>query len=476
MQPRPGGAALEPYEYALLDAVGLRGLMLSGELTAGEVVKCARAAIESVNPELNALTLPLLDEPQQYDAGGCFSGVPFLVKDSSPFARGMPFTLGSRAIRGAVAGQDHPLMTGFRSAGLAVLGQTTAPELSLSFATESRRYGVTRNPWALEKGVGGSSGGSAALVAAGAVPLAHGNDGAGSLRIPAACCGVVGLKPSRGRTPRTAVLSAPAQEPAVEFAVTRTVRDAAHLLDAVGLPLPGEPAWGSGRYATAISRAPRRLRIAVSTEPWNATAVDHQVAAAAVAAAEMLEWIGHSVVPGKPQLHGEDIVEGEMLGIYAAGRAILSAPRPLDASLLEAVSRKVLIESSAAGAGALHAAVQAQQRVTAAVDRFFEAHDLLVTPTLAQLPLRHGALDYDDPEGDVRSWLRKLFDYGPFTAPFNVSGHPAVSLPLGESREGLPIGVQLVAPLGCEDLLLQVAAELEQAMPWKGRQPSIFAG
>ena len=190
----------------------------------------------------------------------------------------------------------------------------------------------------------------------------------------------------------------------------------------------------------------------------------------------MLEWIGHSVVPGKPQLHGEDIVEGEMLGIYAAGRAILLAPRPLDASLLEAVSRKVLIDSSAAGAGALHAAVQAQQRVTAAVDRFFEAHDLLVTPTLAQLPLRHGALDYDDPEGDVRSWLRKLFDYGPFTAPFNVSGHPAVSLPLGESREGLPIGVQLVAPLGCEDLLLQVAAELEQAMPWKGRQPSIFAG
>ncbi|TJY70498.1 amidase [Arthrobacter sp. CAU 1506] len=450
--------------------------MLRGELTAEEVVECARAAVESVNPDLNALTSPLLDEPQEYDADGCLAGVPLLVKDSSPFARGMPFSLGSRAIRGAVATQDHQLMTRFRSAGLATLGQTTAPELSLSFATESRRYGVTRNPWALDRGVGGSSGGAAALVAAGAVPLAHGNDGAGSLRIPAASCGVIGLKPSRGRTPRTATLSAPAQEPAVEFAVTKSVRDTAHLLDAVGLSLRGEPTWGSGRHVTAISRAPRRLQIGISTEPWNTTAVDHQVAAAAVAAAEMLEWIGHSLVPGKPRLDSEDIVEGEMLAIYAAGRAVLSAPRPVDASLLEAVSRKVLVEAQAAGAGALHAATQAQQRITAAVDRFFEVHDLLVTPTLAQLPLRHGTLDYDDPEGDVRAWLRKLFDYGPFTAVFNVSGHPAISLPLGESREGLPIGVQLVAPMGGEVLLLQVAAELEQAMPWTGRQPSIFAG
>lgn len=218
--------------------------MLRGELTADEVVECARAAVESVNPDLNALTSPLLDEPQEYDADGCLAGVPLLIKDSSPFARGMPFCLGSRAIRGAVATQDHQLMTGFRSAGLATLGQTTAPELSLSFATESRRYGVTRNPWALDRGVGGSSGGAAALVAAGAVPLAHGNDGAGSLRIPAASCGVIGLKPSRGRTPRTAALSAPAQEPAVEFAVTKSVRDTAHLLEPLPCPFRGSQRGG----------------------------------------------------------------------------------------------------------------------------------------------------------------------------------------------------------------------------------------
>jgi amidase len=200
------------------------------------------------------------------------------------------------------------------------------------------------------------------------------------------------------------------------------------------------------------------------------------VAAAAIAAAAIREWIGHSVVQGKPRLEAEDFVDGEMLGIYAAGGAMLAAPRPVDASLLEAVSQKVLIETSAAGDDALHAAVRPQQRVMAAVGRFFRHHDLLITPTLAQLPLHHGVLDYHDREGDVQSWLRKLFDYGPFTAAFNVSGHPPIGLPLGESREGLPLGVQLVAPMGREDLLLQVGAELEQAMPWKDRQPSIFAG
>ena len=208
---RLGGTAVELYEYAAMDAVGLRDLMRTGEVTAAEVQATARAAIELVNPDLNALTFPLFDEPQEYDAEGPLAGVPFLVKDSSPFARGVPFTLGSRAVRGAVAAEDHELMSRFRSAGLATLGQTTAPELSLSFATESRRYGVTRNPWALDRGVGGSSGGAAALVSAGAVPVGHGNDGAGSLRIPAASCGVVGLKPSRGRTPRTVALSPPAR-------------------------------------------------------------------------------------------------------------------------------------------------------------------------------------------------------------------------------------------------------------------------
>ncbi|BCB78783.1 amidase family protein [Phytohabitans flavus] len=189
------------WEYASLDAVGLRDLIRSGEVTAAEVEEVAREALEVANAELNALTLPLFTPALEHDADGPLAGVPFLVKDSGPFARGVPFTLGSRSIRGATAMVDHDLMTRFRAAGLVTLGQTTAPELGLSYATESRLHGATRNPWDLARGAGGSSGGSAALVAAGAVPLAHGNDGGGSIRIPAACCGLVGLKPSRGRTP-----------------------------------------------------------------------------------------------------------------------------------------------------------------------------------------------------------------------------------------------------------------------------------
>jgi Asp-tRNA(Asn)/Glu-tRNA(Gln) amidotransferase A subunit family amidase len=305
--------------------------MRAGELRPAEVEELARRAIDQVNPDLNALTGPLFDEPLASDPGGPLAGVPFLIKDSGPFARGTGFTLGSRGIRGAVAADDHDLMVRFRAAGLVTLGQTTVPELCLNLATESVRYGPTRNPWNLDRGVGGSSGGAAALVAAGAVPLAHANDGGGSIRVPASCCGLLGLKPSRGRTPCG--------------------------------PLVGEAGFGQ------------------------------------VAEFGLCRW---------------------------------------------------------------------------PIGRFFLDHDLLVTPTLARPPEPHGTLDYDDPDHTVRSWLSRIYEYGPFTAAFNISGNPAVSVPLGLSRDGLPIGIQLVAAHGREDLLIRVAAQLEQAVPWQDHQPGIF--
>lgn len=196
-----GVGPVELHEYARLDAVGLRELIWAGEVSTTEVEVVARRALEQADAAVNALTGPLFDPALAQEPGGPLAGVPFVVKDSGPFARGVSFTLGSRSIRGAVAGVDHDMMARFRAAGLVALGQSTAPELGLSFSTESLRYGPTRNPWDWERGVGGSSGGAAALVAAGAMPIAHGNDGAGSIRIPASCCGLVGLKPSRGRTP-----------------------------------------------------------------------------------------------------------------------------------------------------------------------------------------------------------------------------------------------------------------------------------
>jgi amidase len=365
-------------------------------------------------------------------------------------------------------------MQRFRRAGLAAIGQTCAPELSMSFATESRRYGVTRNPWDLERGAGGSSGGAAALVAAGGVPVAHGSDGAGSIRIPAACCGVVGLKPSRGRT--TAGPGLLRGEPmGVDFALSRTVRDSAVLLDAVATS-PTSLAAPAAPYGELIRRDPGRLRIGFTTESWSRAEVGSEIAAATRGTADTLAWIGHDVSEVAPAIEQGDVIAAELLAVHAAGRALLTAPRPPDVRKLEAVSRTIVAESAAMTDADLDGFADAQRRVTAAVERMFQPLDVLVTPVTTALPLAHGTLDYDDPQWTARSWLERILDYGPFTAAFNVSGHPAVSLPLGESLSGLPIGVQLVAPLGREDLLLQVAAQLEQAMPWASRQPPIFAG
>lgn len=439
------------YEYARLDAVALRTLISRGEVSKQEVAETARAAIASVDDDLGALAAPLFDEALDHSVDGRFAGVPFLIKDSAPFARGVAFRLGSRAVRG-IAVEDHPMMARFRELGFATLGISTAPEFSLSFATESRLTGVTRNPWALDRGVGGSSGGAAALVAAGAVPIAHATDGAGSIRVPASVCGLVGLKPTRGRTPGA--------ESTAEFVLTRSVRDAAAVLAYFGV----EP-----------SVAPS-LRVGIATASWSHGTVDGQVVAATEAVGRMLEWAGHAVSVASPRVDHPTVVEAAMRSVYAAGDAVLAAPRRPDPALLEAVSRRVLDETASATPDDRAAADAAAHALTREIDDYFERFDLLVTPTIAEVPARHGRLDYDDARHTVRSWFDAMFEFGPFTAPFNVSGHPAISLPLGESREGLPIGVQLVAARGRDDLLLGLAAELEIALPWRDREPSIFVG
>ena len=488
---------MELPEYAGFDAVGLAELIRAGEVSAAEVREVALEAVEHAHAGLNALTMPPFETALEYEPDGPLAGVPFVVKDSGPFARGVPFALGSRAIRGAVAMVDHDLMTRFRRAGLVALGQSTAPEFGLSFATESVKHGTTRNPWAPERGVGGSSGGSAALVAAGAVPVAHGNDGGGSLRVPASCCGVVGLKPSRGRTPCGPLVGEVGFGLVAEFALSRTVRDTAHLLDAVCSPPSGAPPAGD-KYALPPPARPYaeevragaagvafgvafdgadsgRLRVALTTVAWSGVPVDPQVAEVAVNTGKVLELLGHTVVEASPAVDPDAVVEAAMLAAVATGAAVLRAPRRPDPALLEAVSRRVLAETESFTALDVMAALDAQHRVTRPIGLFLGRYDLLLTPTIGQLPAPHGTLDYDNPDHTVRSWLRRIFEYGPFTSPFNISGNPAISLPLGHSREGLPIGVQLVAATGREDLLLRVAAELEQAVPWRHRHPPEYS-
>jgi amidase len=470
---------MELHEYSQHDAIGLRDLTRAGEVSAAEVEAVARQALAAADAALNGLALPVFSPALDHAADGPLAGVPFLIKDSGPMAEGVPFAIGSRSLDGLVARSDNDLMTRFRAAGLVTLGLTTVPEMAISFSTESVKHGPTRNPWDPGRGVGGSSGGAAALVAAGAVPVAHGNDGAGSLRIPAACCGLVGLKPSRGRTPCGPDAGEPLFGVAAEFGLTRTVRDAAHLLDAIHGPGVGDKYSAPpprGLYADELEVGPGTLRVGVATEAWSGVAVDPEVAAAATCAGRRLEDLGHIVTEASPAVDWDAVMHssaGEMVAIAAP---FLTAPRPPAPDKLEAVSRKVLEEAQELSALDLVAVFDAQNRVSRSVGAFFMEYDLLVTPTMGQLPAPHGTLEQDSPDHTTRTWLESLFAYGPFTVVFNISGQPAISLPLAQSASGLPIGVQFVAPSGREDLLFQVAAQLEDAIPWRDRLPPSHVG
>jgi amidase len=452
-----GGMELK--EYAALDAVGLAELIRGGEVGAGEVERVARRALAEADELVGGLAAAPFEPALEWAADGPFAGVPFLIKDV-PIAAGVGFGLGTRVIpEGVAPARDSELMRRFRRAGLVTLGRTAMDELGMGFSG-----GGVRNPYDPARGAGGSSAGAAALVAAGAVPLAHGNDGAGSIRVPASCCGLVGLKPSRGRVPCGPDVGEGAFGLLYEFALTRTVRDAAHLLDAVHGPAAGDKytAPPPGRpYAAAIAAPAPRLRVALTTAAGNGAPVDPQVVAATERAGRLLERLGHHVEAAGPQVDFDAVIEGVRGEAVATAAPFLLAPRPPDPAGLQAVSRRLLDEVRGLSALDLVRALDAHNRVARAVGEFFTGYDLLVTPVLAQPPAVHGALDYDNPAYTVDGWLRRLFDYGPFTAVFNIAGQPAVSLPLGRTAAGLPIGVQLVAGYGRDDLLLQVAAALE---------------
>ena len=464
---------MDVQEYIRYDAIGLRELIDSGQVSTAEVHDAARNALGAADEEVNGLVGRVFDVALAHADDGPFSGIPFLVKDV-PMAEGVPFSLGSAGLEGLVADHDTAMMTQFRKAGLATLGVTTTPELGLNFATEGVADGVTRNPWDPSRGVGGSSGGSAALVAARSVPIAHAIDGAGSIRIPASCCGLVGLKPSRGRIACGPDTGEPAFGMSYDFALTRTVRDTAHLLDAVQGAGAGDKYAASPprrRYAEELHIPPRPMRVAVTTRSWSGSAVDPEVAQATIDVARTLEQSGHVISENGPAFDWDALIHTMRIQAAAIAAPLLTAPREPDPAKLEAMTRQLLMEVKAMSALEMMSGFESQNRLTRSVADFFADYDLLITPTLAQLPAPHGTLNYDDPAHSVSSWLRRLFDYGPFTALFNISGQPAISLPLGQSSGGLPIGVQIIAPTGREDLLIGIAAHLEQAMPWDHRQP-----
>ena len=477
-------------ELATLDATGQADLVRRGHVTPVDLVDAAITRIESLQPRLNALTTERFDRARAEAASptlpdGPFRGVPFLLKDLSCTLVGEPAHDGMRALKEAdanAAGTSH-LARRYQAAGLVILGRTNTPELGIMPTTEPAAYGPTRNPWDPERTSGGSSGGSAAAVASGMVPAAHASDGGGSIRIPASCCGLVGLKTSRGRVsvgPSSGELARPLS---VQFAVTRSVRDAAALLDVAAGAEPGDPivpAAPPTPYSSLLEHTPRPLRVGLMTTlPGDGRAVDAECVAAAENAALLLEAAGHAVDVAHPEALDDPDRATPFIAVWNAMAAsnLARTGRVLGRELTQADVEPltwILAEHGRQVDGvALMDSLFAMQAYSRRLEQWWdEGWDLLLTPTLGELPPELGVLS--TPDQPLAGFSRGA-TFTPYTPAFNVSGQPAISLPLHQSSAGLPVGVHLVAAAGREDLLLQVAAQLEAAAPWSDRRPALHA-
>ncbi|MGD0380712.1 MAG: amidase [Acidimicrobiales bacterium] len=472
-----------------LDACALAQLVRDGRASPLELVDEAIERIEKINPELNAVIRPRFDEARREAAGvlpdGPMRGVPIVLKDLMCSMAGEPIHEGMRVLKEAhyVAEHDQELAARFRAAGFVVVGRTNTPELGIVPTTEPAAYGPTRNPWDTTRSTGGSSGGSAAAVASGMVPVGHAGDGGGSIRIPASECGLVGLKPSRARVPSGPEWGDVFAGLVCELAVTRTVRDTAAVLDAVAGPAPGDPYAAptpTRPFVDEVGADPGRLRIGVQSEAFGATVVTHpDCVIATEAAAALLEAQGHRVEPTHVDaLDAPEFVEAFLL-VWAAGIGADvdhywagKLGRPIGQDEVEPLTWTLVEAARAANASDFLDAHRKLQAISRRVAQWYEGgFDLLLTPTLAEPPPLLGEFD-SPPENPLHGLLRAAA-LVPFTPPFNVSGQPAISLPLHWNEDGLPIGVQLVAPYGREDVLLRVAAQLEEAAPWAQRRPPV---
>ncbi|GAA2097813.1 amidase family protein [Streptomyces albiaxialis] len=476
-------------EYVDLDAVGLAELMAAGEVTPAEVEAAAREAARAVGPRINAVveTWPADEGPELGAGEGALAGVPFLIKDIGVAMAGKRTELGSRLAEGHVADADSSLMRRFRRAGLVTFGRTATPELANSIMTESVLHGPTRNPWDPARGAGGSSGGAGAAVAAGAVPVAHATDAAGSLRIPAAYNGLFGLKPTRGRVSMGPGADEVFSGLAVQGGVSRTVRDSAALLDAVSGPEPGDPYFAerpSRPYAQEVGRRPGPLRIGVLAQAWGGRRTTAPVADALDRTVRLLDSLGHRVEETEVALGAgwEEFVLANArlstVNVTALVDGLAAAfGRPVDATTLEPSTLAAHRHGASVGGAEFVAALGIRNRVARALARYFGTYDLLLTPVLPELPLPVGAYAEGGEALDGLGWIERLTDRSPFTLPFNVAGTPAMSVPVtADAATGLPVGMQFAAGYGREDLLFRLAGQLEEASPWSGRTPEVWAG
>ncbi len=470
---------MDQSDYLEFDAVGLAGLISRREVSAEEVLEAALARMAQVNPAINAVIYANAEEARadaaRPKAPGPLAGVPMLVKDYAAHVKGWPTTAGSRLFAQDVAQDDAPIVAAYRRAGLVIFGKTNLPELGLDATTEPDLHGPTRNPWDLSRTAGGSSGGSAAAVAAGIVPAAHASDAGGSIRIPAACCGLFGFKPARGRVSFAPVSDGLAGFD-VQHAVTRSVRDSAALLDAVCAPLAGDPYHAPAPerpYLEEVARPPGRLRVAFTTDAFEAGEISGACRAAVLDAARLLEALGHDVEEATlPQGLGEAVAAS---GVVMAGHiaADLDARaqqigRTIGVGDVEPMTLARYEHSRSASASDYVRALRDVHGYGRKVAAMFTRFDVLLTSTLGSAPIAIGALQGVAP--GAGGLARRAFM--PNTRIFNLTGQPAMSVPLGWGEDGLPIGLQFVGRMGDEATLFRLAGQLEQARPWVGRRPT----
>lgn len=478
-------------EYAAYDGIGLAQLLAKGAVTPRELGALVVEAVSAVNPMLNAvieLYPDALESLPDHCANGPFYGIPTVTKDF-PVEAGRPAECGSELMKGFRAPQDAVYWRRLRDAGLVNVGRTTSSEFGVAAATETSLYGSTANPWDIRRGVSGSSGGAAAAVAAGIVPFAQGSDGGGSIRNPASFCGLIGLKPSRGRVTGAPRRNAPLLGLATAFMLTKSVRDTALLLDQCHGPEIGdgyEVVAPQMPYSEAILLAPKPLRIGFWTTSWSMTPCDPEVAESVGKTARLLASLGHHVEEASPEFDYAAFLDAQKIiwgSDNAAGMPQLAhfMQRDISPEYLSATVLALYHYGTQLRASQLIDALKVYDDVTRQVGQFFKRYDLLLTPTSGILPEALGTYDPMRDGMDVDAVFADLEPKETFTALFNGTGQPAISLPAGTSSNGLPIGSQLIARFGREDLLLAVARQLEDCLGngngvWGQGLPTVFAG
>lgn len=467
------------------DALGLAGLVRARKVSPAELLDSAIARAEALNPRYNFMAQKLYERARGKLAEGLpqgpFTGVPWLLKDLNTHIAGELTEGGSRFYKGNRATVTSELVRRIEAAGFVVFGKTTTPEFGLTATTENKLNGDTRNPWNPAHIAGGSSGGSAAAVAAGVLPAAHATDGGGSIRIPAACCGLFGLKPSRGRVPMGPGRTEGWGGLSAHHAITRSVRDSAAILDATWGVEPGSR-YGApdpeGTFLANVTRKPGRLRIALMVTPFAGTPVDPECAEAARAAARLCESLGHHVEEAGPKLDMAALgfaafaIIGSSVAADVADRAKATGIDP--AQTLEPVSLGFVEFGKRFSAMDYARANATFQQAASTMAQFMAGYDAILSPTLAAPPLPLGRINLS-PDCDFEEWGQRAALFAAYTQIANFTGQPGMSVPLAMSRSGLPIGVQFLGRYGREDVLLRLAGQLERAAPWAARRPAVAA-